>query len=392
MSHVIQAIFHWISLRTKVKQKDEESASLLGNDRQPRHDDQSALIESNPNYGSAPAAKTDPSGQDSQSDQKSDKNEKIESEETSKKGDTFVNYVRRFCIFIPYVWPYNKPRLQWNMVGVILCLIATRFLKVLGPRQLGIVVNKLAPGHLPVFEFLLYLLFNFIESSVFLDTVRSLLWYPIEMNARKTITTSAYSHVMQLSRDFHDNKKSGELYKSIEQGASIADLLENVFFDFLPIIVDLLVACGYLSYLFGGYMVMIVGGSTIFYLWASKYFLLKQVDMYRDRAAAAREENQRLLDSVGGWISVTYFNNSHYELGRFMGAVEKTLQATWKCICFSSMVNIAKDSILQIGFIGACFIAVYRVSVGQSSVGTFVVLLSYWANFTCMPSFLDFWN
>lgn len=367
-----------------MKQKDEESTSLLGDDHQSLRDNQSPVIDSTQNYGSA---KPDSSEESLEPDNKSSNDEEKQDEETAKEDDTFMNYMRRFCIFIPYVWPYKNRRLQLSMIGVVLCVTVVRFLNVFAPRQLGIVVENLGPGHLPTGEILIYIILNLMQSSPLLDCLRNYLWYPVEMNAHQTITTSAFSHVMGLSKDYHDNKKSGELYKSIEQGTAIAKLLETALFEVLPLLIDLIVACAYLSYLFGGYMVVIVGGSIFFYLWASKYFMLKLVGLYREVAAVSRAETQRLLDSVGGWISVTYFNNFHYELGRYTDAVAKTIQTSWKSMNYRYGARSIKDSILQLGFVGALFIAAYRVSVGRSSVGNFVQLLSYWAQFTCMPLF-----
>ena len=71
----------------------------------------------------------------------------------------------------------------------------------------------------------------------------------------KAITTAAYDHVMRLSRDFHDNKDSGSLYASIDQGTTINDLLEAILFDVAPILVDAAVAYIYLYCVFGPYMV-----------------------------------------------------------------------------------------------------------------------------------------
>lgn len=226
------------------------------------------------------------------------------------------------------------------------------------------------------------ILFNFIESSDIKDSIRELLWYPIEANARKTLTTSAYSRVMELSRDYHDNKKSGELYKSIEQGTAVCQLLETVFFKVVPIITDLLVACGYLAYLFGGFMALTVGASVLFFLTLSKYIIIKQVDIFREHAAAERQENQTLLDSVGGWVSVAYFNNFHYELTRYSAAIDKTIQTYWRGFAFNHVWRLSNDMILQVGFVGACFVATYQVSIGRSSIGSFVLLLNYWGRFT----------
>ena len=61
-----------------------------------------------------------------------------------------------------------------------------------------------------------------------------------------SLKTAAYNQIMGLSRDFHTEKQSGELFKAIEQGRSITTLLDMVLFKIGPIFIDVLVAVSYL--------------------------------------------------------------------------------------------------------------------------------------------------
>lgn len=61
-----------------------------------------------------------------------------------------------------------------------------------------------------------------------------------------TLKTAAYNQIMSLSRDFHTEKHSGELFKAIEQGRSITNLLDTVLFQIGPIFIDVVVAFSYL--------------------------------------------------------------------------------------------------------------------------------------------------
>lgn len=68
----------------------------------------------------------------------------------------------------------------------------------------------------------------------------------VPRKAQGTIKTAAYNQIMSLSRDFHTEKQSGELYKSIDQGRSITGLLEIVALQLLPMFTDVVVAFSYL--------------------------------------------------------------------------------------------------------------------------------------------------
>ena len=60
------------------------------------------------------------------------------------------------------------------------------------------------------------------------------------------LKTAAYNQIMDLSRDFHTEKQSGELFAAVEQGSSITSLLDTVLFRIAPIFIDVFVAFSYL--------------------------------------------------------------------------------------------------------------------------------------------------
>ncbi len=148
---------------------------------------------------------------------------------------------------------------------------------------------------------------------------------------------------MTLSRDFHTEKQSGELYKSIEQGRSITGLFQVVAFQILPLFTDIVVAFSYLYsqcspiitivsrwtlqlkahryYIFGPYMALTVAATTATYIWASTYFIDKQAEPRRRSRGIQQKEAQLMYDTVGGWSSISYFNRQAYEKGRYAAAV-----------------------------------------------------------------------
>lgn len=208
------------------------------------------------------------------------------------------------------------------------------------------------------------------------------LWLPVEQYAHKAIETAAYSHIMGLSCDFHDNKQSGELYKSIEQGDSINSLLEIVLFQAFPMLIDLVVAYVYLYYLFGPYMALTVAATTIMYLWAATCYSAKQRELHRRYVGIWRKEYQVMYDTLGSWSTVTYFNRQVYERERYASVVEQNMQSQLKTSLIFYISLVVQSWVLKIGFFGACIIAAYQVTNGEKSVGDFATLITYWAQLT----------
>jgi ABC-type transport system involved in Fe-S cluster assembly fused permease/ATPase subunit len=133
----------------------------------------------------------------------------------------------------------------------------------------------------PWCQIFLYVLYGWLNSSAGIYALKNYLWLPVEQYAYKAISTAAYNHIMNLSSEFHDSKRSGELYQSINLGHSVNNLLETIMFQILPMLVDLAVAFAYLYYLFDAYMALIVGAVMVVYLWASTYFNAWQITVRR---------------------------------------------------------------------------------------------------------------
>lgn len=309
----------------------------------------------------------------------------VEMEQSTKvEALGWLPYVRRFSIFFPSIWPTNNRRLQLHILGSLTCVIAMRFFKVIAPFQLGILIDALGngSGRLPIRELFMYLFFNWMESSNMLGTIKMLLWLPVEQNARKLGSLLAYKHIMNMSCDFHDDLQLGDLYKAIEQGTSLYGLLDTILFTIAPMFVDLLVACAYLTMVFGSQMSIVVFTTTITYLCASRYFTKRLTEIQRVRLEASRQENRVLYDSIGCWVSVTYFNNIGYELNRYSKAIDEVLKLGRVSNFWSYGSSNVTQILMNIGYTGALLIAGYRVSHGTLEVAKFVVLMSYWSRFT----------
>ncbi|MCJ1431415.1 hypothetical protein MMC27_000768 [Xylographa pallens] len=291
-------------------------------------------------------------------------------------------YAKSYSIFLQYIWPSRSTRLQLNMVGVGLCIGAIRVLNVLVPRQLGQVVDSLGDiGYSrPFLELGIYILLASLESRVGIRALRTYLWLPVEIYASQSIDCASYNHIMSLSSDFHDSKRSGELYKAMQQGQSVIQLLETILYQLAPMIMDLLIACFFMKYLFDAYMVLIVTSTMVFYLWASLHFTIIMTTSRRQYIAAIRRAYQVMYDTMGGWRTVSYFNRMRHAEELYATSTSINMQFRWKNQVIYYISDGLQGLILDFGLFGACFYAIYQVIYENQSVGQFVTLFTYWAN------------
>jgi len=125
----------------------------------------------------------------------------------------WLGYLKGFLVFLPYLWPKD----DWRVMGCLairgLELVSGRFFNLLGPRQLGIITDKLSSGQggMPWKDIALWGFYHWANSYSgfgWLDNFASMY---IQKSAFRRITKLAYSHVMNLSMDFQTGKDSGEV-------------------------------------------------------------------------------------------------------------------------------------------------------------------------------------
>lgn len=369
---------------------DEESASLLGHRKGESDDTQASSGKSC--YGSITiTANGEGADLEYEAEQRrKDRERKERLEKRLQAEGNWFTYAKSFSIFVPYLWPSKDRILQAKLLGVCLCLLCTRALNLLEPRQLGIVVDRIGMSqvHMPILEVFLWVVYRWIDSSI-ITQIRYMLWLPFEQYADGSIKKAAYNHIMSLSRDFHTEKRSGELYTSIGQGRSLKSIVQVLLFRIVPMLIDLTVAFVYLCWIFGPYMALIVATTTLIFLWTSAYFVDRQTEPRRRLTGLARKEHQVMYDTIGGWSSVVYFNRREYEQDRYAEVVGLNLKAETKFYSFYYVSWAVRDTIIELGMIFACILAIYQISNG-APIGNFVMLVSYWANFTGkLSSFAD---
>ena len=157
---------------------------------------------------------------------------------------------------------------------------------------------------MPIFEVLLWIVYRWLDSSV-VSQIKYMLWLPVEKYAAGSLQKAAYNQVMGLSRDFHTEKRSGELFTSIRQGDSLTSMVEMILFKILPMLVDLGVAFVYLCWIFGPYMALIVAATTMIFSWTSAYFIDRQTEPRRRQIGLCRKEFQQMYDTVAGYVQLT---------------------------------------------------------------------------------------
>jgi ABC-type transport system involved in Fe-S cluster assembly fused permease/ATPase subunit len=105
------------------------------------------------------------------------------------------------------------------------------------------------------------------------------------------LSTAAFEHVHGLSLDFHLGKKTGEVLSALSKGSSINTFLEQVTFQVVPMLFDLIIAIGYFLVYFDVYYALVVGISTFGYLYVTVRMAQWRAEIRRQMVNASRQED-----------------------------------------------------------------------------------------------------
>ncbi|KAI5864620.1 hypothetical protein GGS23DRAFT_595339 [Durotheca rogersii] len=299
---------------------------------------------------------------------------------------TWLEYLRGYSVFFPYMWPNKQLRLQIIVVICFFLLVLQRWVNIMVPYQIGVVTNHLSgddlpkgePHTMPWLELSLLILYKLLQGpSGLLGSVRSLLWIPVSQHTYRALTTSAFEHVHSLSLDFHLGKRTGEVLSALNKGSAVNQFLEQVTFQVFPMLIDLFVAISYFYVRFDAVYAVIVCTITFYYLFLTIRMASKTADQRRAMSNADREEEAVKNDSIISYETVKYFNAETFEFNRYREAIRNFQVAEAEVTWSISTMNICQSLVFMIGMLIAMMLGAYQVTTGSRKVGDFVTLMTY---------------
>ena len=357
------------------KHTDEEGQSLLNGSG----DDPTAASNGAPSYGAVPRCVSDDGESDEDDD---DKDIKDQQRKRLEDQGGWFGYIKGFAIFLPYLWPTNDWRTMLCLGIRVLHVLQGRVFNLLVPRQVGIITDKLSAGTrtMPWKDIGLWTLFEWLNGyggiGVF-DEVASMV---IQTRAYQRVADLAFSHVLALSMDFHSNKDSGEVLKSVDQAESLNMFVEVVLFTIGPIILDLMLAVWYVTHLFGGYMTFLVLAIGIGYVGSGVWSTTWTQPLRRVYVGKARVESKTMYETVGNWPTVTLFNRAPYERGRYKDTVRAAVGAEIAWMVRTAVGTAIQEAVMTFGFAGCFILAISEIVAGRRPVGNLVALVMYFGS------------
>ncbi|MDB5490544.1 MAG: metal transporter permease [Micavibrio sp.] len=309
---------------------------------------------------------------------------------------------RTIRTLLPYLWPKNQTELRVRVVAAVIFLIASKICNVYIPILYKHAVDSLGGGAtgqitsaataaagVPVAIILAYGLARIMALGF--GELRDAIFAKVSARAIRQVALATFEHLHKLSLRFHLDRRTGGMIRSIERGtAGIEFLLSFMLFNILPTLIEILMVCGILWYLFNGWFALVtfitIAGYIAFTLiiteWRTKY--------RREMNTSNSEANSKSIDSLLNYETVKYFGNESHEAKRYEVALATYEKASIDSKVTLSLLNLGQAAIIAVG------LAVIMVMAGQGvvdrtmTVGDFVLVNTYLIQLYIPLNFLGF--
>ncbi|GKU04928.1 hypothetical protein FLAG1_07664 [Fusarium langsethiae] len=281
-------------------------------------------------------------------------------------------------VLFPYLWPKDSPLYQAIVLVCLVLLVCQRTVNVLGPLQLGVLVDNLGEGKLPYKQIILFVVYRALQGNQgALGAARSVLWIPVSQSLFRRLSSAAFEHVLGLSLEFHLNKKVGEVTSALSRGASINTFLESFCFQVFPMVFDIFVAGVVFFCKYDAFYTIIVFFIMWSYIFLTIYVAKYRGKQRRDMAVKTREMEAVKTDAIVAYETVQHNCAVVRETARFREHVT-VFQRAERLVQWSlAVLNLTQSSIFTLGTALLVAVSAYKISIGEQTVGEFVSLINY---------------
>ncbi|KAJ4350117.1 uncharacterized protein N0V89_008738 [Didymosphaeria variabile] len=308
-----------------------------------------------------------------------------EQEEHIEKVGGWWPYLHEVRFLLPYVVPFRDRRRQLYALAMLILTVGGRVSQLFGPRILGNIVQAISNNHndstLPR-QILIYIFAVKVPYDIVLEPARKWLSVRLFYGSYLDLLLSLASHVAGLSYAFHENKQTGEMIAAIGQGQVVNQFVDDFVESTLPLVLDIVVAFAYVTYLFDVYVALILSCTYVFYGIVTYKGTILCAAARRKYRETSRVEWDVLHESIANWMSTFYLNRQDYQHNRLKTLSLQELAEQAYNYDLSMVMRICQTLVVTLGYLGILLRTAHLTTHIKDAVGNFVALLFYWNLFT----------
>jgi len=280
------------------------------------------------------------------------------------------------------------------VVAFVLTLLG-KVLAVFSPLVLADGINALsagdASGALPLFLGMAGFWAALRFASTAGPQIRDAIFQPVSEEAQRRAGTNVFSHVHRLSVRFHQSKRTGSVYRTIERGVRAIDfLLRFLAFNIAPTLIELLLAAAVLGVRYGWQFALIAGATVFIYAWITFGVTEWRLKHRREMNEADSEAAGRAVDSLLNFETVKSFAAEQRESERYDRALASYANAAVRSNTSLVLLNVLQTLIMNVGLVGMVIAAGYLVASGPMGPGDITAVILIMTNLYAPLNILGF--
>ena len=300
-----------------------------------------------------------------------------------------VRFLVEIEMAFPFVWPSGNLFLQLRLITCICILISVRVINVYVPIYYKKIVDTFSqveedpekytleswPWHFVAIWITLKILQGGGVGDGLLGNLRDFLWIKVKQYASKNIQVKMFSHIHNLSLDWHMGRKSGEVMRIMDRGSSsINSVLRYLFFSIVPTLIDISIAVVYFCITFNMWFGLIIFIAMFLYLGLTVLITEWRTKFRRNMNLMENEQRTKALDSLLNAETVKYFSSEDWETERYSKSIDRYQKEEWRTDSSLVLLNIAQSLVLNIALLVLAIYCAHLVWEGKHTVGEAKIL------------------
>ena len=270
-----------------------------------------------------------------------------------------------------------------------------KVLAVFSPLVLADGINALAEGRAEGALNLFIGLAGFWAALRFAATagpqIRDALFQPISEEAQRRAGTRVFTHVHALSVRFHQSKRTGAVYRTIERGVRAIDfLLRFLAFNIAPTLIELVLAAGVLAWRYGWNFALIAALTVVIYAWITFGVTEWRLKHRREMNERDTEAAGRAVDSLLNFETVKSFAAEERESARYDKALAQYAEAAVRSNTSLVLLNVLQNLVMNVGLVSMVLAAGFLVARGPMGPGDITAVILIMTNLYAPLNILGF--
>jgi len=287
-----------------------------------------------------------------------------------------------------YIWPKDDPAIKARVVTAMSLLVSAKLLNISVPFLFKHAVDTLNAAHgevlnlatpdAAVVTLVTATLIGYgvaRAGSLGFNELRNALFARVAQHSIRKIAQNVFRHLHNLDLNFHLNRQTGALSKTIDRGSrGISFVLSAMLFNVVPTLCELSLVSGILWYTCGPAYSLValssVGFYTLFTLSITQWRTKFRVQMNQ----ADNEAGNKAVDSLINYETVKYFNNEEHEVKQYDKSLQKYEKASLKTSTSLAALNFGQNAIFSLALSGIMVMASREILAGNMTVGDLVMV------------------